>query len=83
MSSLPTKKLYNEWEMISSVEGNELLEEITNAVKPIIDKYAEMGFSLREIEYLIINTISVIVSERILLRNMKVYRDNNPRWRLK
>lgn len=65
------KSFYNEY-LAFGEDGRNFDQEISDAVTPIIEKYAALDFSLREISDMARGTISGICADMILRRAMKM-----------
>ncbi len=47
---VPSRSLYNDWEVSTEV-GNDLFEEARKALEPIMHRYMEMGYPIRQIAH--------------------------------
>jgi hypothetical protein len=70
----PDKSLYNDWEVSTEV-GNELWDESYRALKPILQRYMEMGYPLRQIAHEMLSAVTLLESETCLLRNTKMHKE--------
>lgn len=61
---------YNEYEMLNN-EGQKISEEVADLIKPIIKRYQDQ-MVLRELTNIIIDTISVVAAEMMIIRNTKI-----------
>ena len=74
-AKVPDKSLYTDWEVSTEV-GNELFDESFRALKPIMQRYVELGYPIRQIAHEMISSITILESETNLLRNMKMHKEN-------
>ena len=80
---VPDKSLYNDWE-VSTEAGNELFDESFRALKPIMQRYMDMGYPIRQIAHEMIGSVTILEAETNLLRNMKMHKENRkPRFGVK
>ena len=69
------KRLFNDKDNWSD-EANALQHEATLLLKPLIEKYQNLGFSVREIDYVLSNAISmecvhVLIMAQVAQRNLE------------
>jgi hypothetical protein len=70
----PRKHLYNEgWES-STEEGNELFAEVTRLLQPVMVRYCEQGYSLREVSHTMVGAVTLLEAETVLLRNLEEHK---------
>src|SRR5579863_8326475 len=82
-AKVPDRSLYSDWEVSTEV-GNELFEESYGALKPIMQRYMEKGYPIRQIAHEMLSSITMLESETCLLRNMKMHKEGrNPRFGVK
>lgn len=51
------KNLYNEKDETYSEETSELDYKVNAAIQPIFDEYVKLGYSIRQISHVMLNTI--------------------------
>lgn len=68
------KHLYNEYESMND-DGNKLCDESIKLLKQLIENYINDGYSIREIQSIIINELSVFCSEKIIINAIKKKRE--------
>jgi hypothetical protein len=82
-AKVPDKSLYNDWEVSTEV-GNELWDESFRALKPIMQRYMEMGYPIRQIAHEMLGAVTILEAETNLLRNTKMHQANRkPRFGVK
>jgi hypothetical protein len=62
------KRLFNEYEAYTQ-EGQTLSSGVESALEDMVDNLAEQGYSIRDIESIIIATVGAMLSERIVRRS--------------
>ena len=79
----PDKSLYNDWEVSTEV-GNALFDESFRALKPIMQRYMEMGYPIRQIAHEMLSSITMLEAETNIIRNTTMHKANRkPRFGVK
>lgn len=73
MSNVPDKTLYNDWE-VSTTEGNDLFHETVRALEPIMKRWMEKGYPVRQISHEMISATTLLEAETRIRRNIDMHR---------
>lgn len=66
------QRLFNETESESwTGEAQEFSREISKAIKPVVEKYVNKGYSLRDIQYIIQNDAASICLSILMRKRIK------------